>query len=177
MPPSQACSTVYLYVCRIHSMSDWSPGLDISLAPCCPNHPWDACLQDDLQHVQRRAAACHRDRPLFLYLSASEPCSRNYAGGRSMQCTAAGSSSQAQEASRPSLSQEDLSLLSRLLRWPAPHLFPALDIARLAILEEQAAVSIASTAGPLLLSPQGIWKCFLCFMGPSCPALLLLPTY
>lgn len=72
-----------------------------------------------------------------------------------MQCAAAGASSNGQVAQEHRLTQQDLAMLARLLRWPAPHLFPALDIARLAILDQHAAASLASTAGPLLLSPQG----------------------
>ena len=81
---------------------------------------------------------------------------------RSMQCAASGASSSGRSASGAILSQQDLSLLSRLLRWPAPHLFPSLDIARLAILDEHAAASLASTAGPLLLSPQGMMPSVRC---------------
>lgn len=74
---------------------------------------------------------------------------------RSIQCAAAGASSGGQVAQGSRLTQQDLALLARLLRWPAPNLFPALDIARLAALDLHAATSLASTAGLLLLSPQG----------------------
>ena len=45
--------------------------------------------------------------------------------------------------------QQDYELLDALLQWPAPQLFPAYDIARLAALDLQGAQHLASTAGLL----------------------------
>ena len=49
----------------------------------------------------------------------------------------------------------ELALLGKLLQWPADRLFPARDIARLAVLHEAAQAHLAATAGPLELSPLG----------------------
>ena len=49
----------------------------------------------------------------------------------------------------------DVALVGKLLRWPAAQLFPALDIARLAVLHSSIAGPLAATAGPLELSPLG----------------------
>ena len=43
--------------------------------------------------------------------------------------------------------QDALQLLRKLLGWPAPQLFPALDLARLAALDAGAAESLAGSAG------------------------------
>ncbi|KAK9809770.1 hypothetical protein WJX73_004494 [Symbiochloris irregularis] len=51
--------------------------------------------------------------------------------------------------------EAELALLGKLLRWPAAHLFPALDITRLAILQPPVDAHLAASAGPLELSPLG----------------------
>lgn len=51
---------------------------------------------------------------------------------------------------------DEWDLLERLLRWPAASLFPALDIARLLVLDDKTATRLAAKAGPLELSPLGV---------------------
>jgi phospholipase A-2-activating protein len=52
-------------------------------------------------------------------------------------------------AARRALTPDDLDLLCRLLSWPAECLFPALDLARLALLEPAGAAALAAAAGEL----------------------------
>lgn len=53
------------------------------------------------------------------------------------------------------VANDQVDLLEKLLQWPAHSLFPALDILRLIVLDEQTALLLASRAGPLELSPLG----------------------
>lgn len=56
---------------------------------------------------------------------------------------------------KANIGSDEVALLEKLLRWPAASLFPALDVARLVCLDQQAAGLLASRAGPLELSPLG----------------------
>lgn len=67
-----------------------------------------------------------------------------------LHCSAAASSSGGGD-----LGSAELDLLTKLLRWPAFVLYPALDIARMAVLHEPTAARLAESAGPLQLSPLG----------------------
>ena len=49
----------------------------------------------------------------------------------------------------------ELDVLGKLLQWPAARLFPALDIARLAMLHAHVDAHLAASAGPVELSPMG----------------------
>ena len=53
-------------------------------------------------------------------------------------------------------SSGDLQLLKKLLRWPAPQLFPSLDIARLVALQPEGQASLAGDAGRVEVSPLGV---------------------
>ncbi|KAK9806981.1 hypothetical protein WJX72_009418 [[Myrmecia] bisecta] len=76
-------------------------------------------------------------------------------GGALEQLLARAANAAGAQGSSVGFSDIDYDLLSRMLRWPAGQLFPALDIARLAILDQQAAARLAATAGPVELSPLG----------------------
>lgn len=52
-----------------------------------------------------------------------------------------------------------LPLLAKLLSWPAPALFPALDLARMAALDAQAAERLAAGAGALSLDSSAGGAC------------------
>ena len=54
------------------------------------------------------------------------------------------------------LSSADCSLLTSLLRWPAPQLFPAYDIARLVALDSEGAQHLATSAGTLGQGSSGL---------------------
>lgn len=58
---------------------------------------------------------------------------------------------------RAQLSTADLVLLTRMLSWPATSLFPALDVARLVVLDSTAAATLAADAANAAL--QGIPSC------------------
>jgi hypothetical protein len=51
-------------------------------------------------------------------------------------------------------SEDALRLLHKLLAWPAPQLFPALDLARLAALDAAAAEKLAASAGAVSLESE-----------------------
>lgn len=54
------------------------------------------------------------------------------------------------------MADADLALLSKMLSWPPAQLFPALDVARLLVLERDAAERLAAAAGvPSAESPAG----------------------
>lgn len=67
-----------------------------------------------------------------------------------VSCSAGAASS-----GKANIGSNEVALLEKLLRWPAASLFPALDITRLLVLDEQAASILASRAAPLELSPLG----------------------
>lgn len=49
----------------------------------------------------------------------------------------------------------ELAVLAKMLRWPPPALFPALDLARLLALDAAAAAQLAADAGPIEASSAG----------------------
>ncbi len=63
---------------------------------------------------------------------------------------------QAPSTSGAGATQDDLALLSKMLSWPPAQLFPALDLARLLILDRASAELLAAAAGaPSAESPAG----------------------
>ena len=52
-------------------------------------------------------------------------------------------------------SAAELAVLAKMLRWPPPALFPALDLARLLALDAAAAAQLAADAGPVEASSTG----------------------
>lgn len=53
--------------------------------------------------------------------------------------------------------QGQLALLGKMLRWPAPQLFPALDVARLLALDAAFAPVLAQEAGSAVAPGERMW--------------------
>ena len=112
----------------------------------------------------------------FGFTPAPNPMAQRYpADDEACLCSAS-----AAVSGKAELSGKEISLLEKLLQWPAASLFPALDISRLIILDEKMANLLASRAGPLELSPLGAYSTAtsLCTMRSDihtiCPASALL---